>query len=202
MSYFIFLKYLRSLEEFRKNPHVKIPPKSPCANFQSLGEFKNQIFNSKKSFFFTFSPATLTGPLGLWPSRPHWPSPPAGRSPAHLASQPLSPRVPLAYFTEDVFFFDSRLPFSVPSLYSLTDAWAPLVNSIFSTAPADLGRVTTVRRSPRRPLRTWDAAEPLPPPITPPLTPPSNRALTSLNGPNRHSPPPLLRPPLRRPRPL
>jgi hypothetical protein len=30
-----------SLEEFRKNPHVKISPKSPCANFQSLGIFKN-----------------------------------------------------------------------------------------------------------------------------------------------------------------
>ncbi len=36
MAYFIFLKYLRSLEEFRKNPHVKIPPKSICANFQIL----------------------------------------------------------------------------------------------------------------------------------------------------------------------
>jgi hypothetical protein len=47
MAYFIFLKYLRSLEEFRKNPHVKIPPKSPCANFQSLSKFKNPIFNSK-----------------------------------------------------------------------------------------------------------------------------------------------------------
>jgi hypothetical protein len=40
MTYYIFLKSLRSLEEFRKNPHVKIPPKSPCANFQSLGKFK------------------------------------------------------------------------------------------------------------------------------------------------------------------
>jgi hypothetical protein len=45
MSYFIFLKYLRSLEEFRKNPHVKILPKSPCANFQRLGKLKNLIFN-------------------------------------------------------------------------------------------------------------------------------------------------------------
>jgi hypothetical protein len=135
---------------------------------KALVNSKIKFLIQKKSFFFTFGPATLTGPLGLWPSRPHWPSPPAGRSPAHLASQPLSPRVPLAYFTEDVFFFDSRLPFSLSSLYSLTDAWAPLVNSIFSTAPADLGRVTTARCSPRRPLRTWDAAEPLPPPSLPP----------------------------------
>jgi hypothetical protein len=35
---------LRSLEEFRKNPHVKIPPKFPCANFQSLGKFKKSKF--------------------------------------------------------------------------------------------------------------------------------------------------------------
>jgi hypothetical protein len=39
---------LRSLEEFRKNPHVKIPPKSPCANFQSHGIFKNQILFRKE----------------------------------------------------------------------------------------------------------------------------------------------------------
>jgi hypothetical protein len=45
-----FLKSLRSLEEFRKNPHVKIPPKSPCANFQSHGKFKNLIFNSEILF--------------------------------------------------------------------------------------------------------------------------------------------------------
>jgi hypothetical protein len=44
MTYFIFLKSLRSLEEFRKNPHVKIPPKSPCANFQSLFIFENSNF--------------------------------------------------------------------------------------------------------------------------------------------------------------
>jgi hypothetical protein len=41
MSYYIFLKSLSSLEEFRKNPHVKIPPKSPPTNFQSLAIIKN-----------------------------------------------------------------------------------------------------------------------------------------------------------------
>jgi hypothetical protein len=55
MAYFIFLKYLRSLEEFRKNPHVKIPPKSPCANFQSLDIFKKLIF-IQKGIFFGFRP--------------------------------------------------------------------------------------------------------------------------------------------------
>jgi hypothetical protein len=68
MAYYIFLKSLRSLEEFRKNPHVKIPPKSPCANFQSLDKFKNPIFNSKFSFL-CFRPGRPCGPLGLWPSR-------------------------------------------------------------------------------------------------------------------------------------
>jgi hypothetical protein len=64
MAYFIFLKYLRSLEEFGKNPHVKISPKSPCANFQSLGIFKNLIFLSEKEFPSTF------GPIGQAASRP------------------------------------------------------------------------------------------------------------------------------------
>jgi hypothetical protein len=50
MAYYTFLKSLRSLEDFRKNPHVKIPPKSPCANFQSFGKFKNPIFNSEILF--------------------------------------------------------------------------------------------------------------------------------------------------------
>jgi hypothetical protein len=57
MAYFIFLKYLRSLEEFRKNPHIKIPPKSPCANFQSLGIFKNQIFIRQRIFSVAFGPS-------------------------------------------------------------------------------------------------------------------------------------------------
>jgi hypothetical protein len=68
MAYFIFLKYLRSLVEFRKNPHVKIPPKSPCANFQSFGIFKNLIFIRTGIF------------LRFWPIRP---------SPAHIG--PLRP---------------------------------------------------------------------------------------------------------------
>jgi hypothetical protein len=81
MTYSIFLKYLRSLEEFRKNPHVKIPPKSPCANFQSLGVFKNSIF-IRKGIFFRFRPfrpsPARAGPLRpagrRIPARPkpHW----------------------------------------------------------------------------------------------------------------------------------
>jgi hypothetical protein len=81
MAYYIFLKSLRSLEEFKKNPHVKIPPKSSSTNFQSLGKFKNPIF-IRKEFFLRICPTwpslACAGPLhttshrtrALGPSRP------------------------------------------------------------------------------------------------------------------------------------
>jgi hypothetical protein len=50
MAYYIFIKTLRSLEEFRKNPHIKIHPKSHPRNFQSLGIFKNPNFILKRIF--------------------------------------------------------------------------------------------------------------------------------------------------------
>jgi hypothetical protein len=90
---------LDSLEDFRKNPHVKIP----LTNFQSLGIFKNQIVIWKRIFsslsaqsaqrpagpsglsaqprpiFFSFQPAAPPlSPLGLslsaGPARPHGPA--------------------------------------------------------------------------------------------------------------------------------
>jgi hypothetical protein len=89
MSYFIFLKYLKSLEEFRKNPCVQIPPKSPCANFQSLVIFKNSIFTRKEIFF------------NFWPNRPSgqpahpafWPRAAKQTMPAHQAA-PRPPPFP------------------------------------------------------------------------------------------------------------
>jgi hypothetical protein len=71
MACYIFLKSLRRLEEFRKNPHVKVPPKSPSTNFQNLGKFKNPIFNSEIHFSLFSAPPTLR------PTRPlaqpaHW----------------------------------------------------------------------------------------------------------------------------------
>jgi hypothetical protein len=67
MAYCIFLKSLRILEEFRKNLCVKIPPKSPCVNFPSLGKFKNPIFISKRiSLQFQHSrPSCPAGLFGL-----------------------------------------------------------------------------------------------------------------------------------------
>jgi hypothetical protein len=75
MAYYIFLKSLRGLEEFRKNPHVKIPPKSTSTNFQSLGKFKNPIFNSQ-IIFLAFDPANLAARSASGPA-----SPPAAPSP-------------------------------------------------------------------------------------------------------------------------
>jgi hypothetical protein len=65
-----FIKSLRSLEEFRKNPHVKIPPKCPATISQSPAVIKNQILFGKE-FFFAF------GPIGPAASRPTWPLSPA-----------------------------------------------------------------------------------------------------------------------------
>jgi hypothetical protein len=126
MAYFIFLKYLRSLEEFRKNLHFKIPPKSPCANLQILGKFKNPIFNSK-ILFLRFRPGQPYGPLGLWPSRPRWPlSSPGPKSPlpAHVA------RALVASSRKYVFPFCSRLP-SWSLLSRLSIKWALAVSFVF-----------------------------------------------------------------------
>jgi hypothetical protein len=90
----------------RKNPHVKIAPKSPSTNFQSLHKFKNRIL-IRKLIFFGFS-ARLT-------PRPAWPLSPAGPlatpSPAgqkRLAG-PSSPRRSHLH-GKYVFLFRSRLP--------------------------------------------------------------------------------------------
>jgi hypothetical protein len=94
-------------------------------------------FLIQKYFFFTLGPGTLTGPAG-----PAGPSPPASQSQLYRP-KPLGSRAPLVYLQKYVFFFDSRLPFSAPSLYPPADTWAPLVGFVFSTAPADPGRVST-----------------------------------------------------------
>jgi hypothetical protein len=89
MAYYISLKSLRSLEEFWKNPHVKIPPKSSSTNFQSLGKFKNPIL-IQKFFFLAFGPANLAARSASGPAHPPAaPSPQAETIPAG----PSSPRV-------------------------------------------------------------------------------------------------------------
>jgi hypothetical protein len=152
MTYYIFLKSLRSLEEFRKNPHVKISHKSPSTNFQSLSKFKNPIFNLE-ILFPCFRPSRPCGPLG---PRPSWlplasPLPQAGPSrSAHArhwryCRSALSPLIHA--FRLGTFSLSSA------------DAWVPCVSPVFPTMPADLSQ-----KSSAPPLRASDAVEPLQPP--------------------------------------
>jgi hypothetical protein len=150
MAYYIFLKYLRSLEEFRKNPHVKIPPKSSCANFQSLGIFKNQIL-FRKEFFRRFRPSH--GPSSFLFHQPFPPSPlglglsagPSCSRSAQPACASVAPH-PVAAFLTGKHLQPRRLR---PSPH-LADRWAPPIiphiwfrSSSPSSAPRDATRVIT-----------------------------------------------------------
>jgi hypothetical protein len=93
---------LRSLEEFRKNPHVKIPHKSPSTNFQILAQFLIQKF-----IFPDFRPGRPRGPLGLRPS------PPTGRiAPRRpkAPGRPIQPARRSRLHGKYVFLFRSCLP--------------------------------------------------------------------------------------------
>jgi hypothetical protein len=81
---------MRSLEEFRKNPHVTIPPKSPSTNFQSLGKLENPIFNSEIPFSLfsarpTLRPTRPLAQLARWPRCPRRPKPSRPTHPAHAS---------------------------------------------------------------------------------------------------------------------
>jgi hypothetical protein len=94
MAYCIFLKSLTSLEEFRKNHHVKIHPKSSCANFQSLSIFKNQILFGKDFFPVTFSHPAFRPSLFFLPA--DFPSPSRWASAFRLA-QPTRTAQPATF---------------------------------------------------------------------------------------------------------
>jgi hypothetical protein len=113
-----FLKSLRSLEEFRKNPHVKIPPKYPSTNFQSLGKFKNSIL-IQKILFPCFWPGQSCGPLGLWPSQPTGRVIPAGQN---CPGRPIQPACRSRLRGKYVFLFGSRPPEQAASPSSLCQA--------------------------------------------------------------------------------
>jgi hypothetical protein len=159
MAYHIFLKSLRSLEEFRKNPHVKIPPKSPSTNFQSLDKFKIPIL-IRKFLFSDFRPGRPRGPLGLWPSQPTGRAVPAGQN---RSAGPSSPRISRVFagntFFSSVHAFPSRPP---PTRFS--DNRAPAVSSVPHLQPPDLDRAATDSRPPSATqLRASGAIKPLPP---------------------------------------
>jgi hypothetical protein len=160
-------------------------------------QFSKALVNSKiqfliqKSFFFTFGPATLTGPLSLWPSRPRWPLFSCRPKPTGQP-KPLGPRTSLALLQKYAFSFESCLPFSMPSLYT------PLTQGACLSVPSSPPCRPTPTGNPLRRcslLRASDAVKPLPPSSFPPLIP-FKPSLNDLNG---YSSPPLLRPPPRHP---
>jgi hypothetical protein len=135
MAYYIFLQSLRSLEEFRKNPHVKIPPKSPSTNFPSLGKFKILIF-IRKEFFppnsaHSAQPARPFPGLGL-PAGPRHPTPPRPKPPNPLGLSAAWPTHAFGVFYRRCFplrFMPSRagrfLPLSPPRWPRLSVSLSP-----------------------------------------------------------------------------
>jgi hypothetical protein len=158
MAYYIFLKSLRSIEDFRKNPHVKIPPKSPT-NFQSLGKFKNPIFNSE-ILFLDFGPADLAAHPASHPSQP------TGHAISRrlkVPGRPIQPARRSRLHGKYVFLFGSCLP-SRPPLPRLSINRAPDVSFIPHLQPPELTRATTDSRPPNAAqLRASGAIELLPP---------------------------------------
>jgi hypothetical protein len=159
MAYYIFLKSLRSLEEFRKNLHVKIPPKSPSPNFQSLGKFKNPIFNLE-ILFLDFGSADLAAHPASQPSQPTGRAAPTGQN---RPGRPIQPTRRSRLRGKYVFPFGSRLP-SRPPLPRLSVNRAPTVSSVPHLQPSELARAATDSWPlSATQLRASGAIEPLPP---------------------------------------
>jgi hypothetical protein len=140
MAYYIFLKSLRSLEEFRKNPHVKIPPKSPSTNFQSLDKFKNLIFNSEILFLVISAWSTLRPTCPLSPASPLATPSPAGRK--HPAGHPACASVASS---REIHFPFQITPSRAGRLLPLSPPRGPRL-SVSSSPPR---RPTPVRIFPR-----------------------------------------------------
>jgi hypothetical protein len=171
MAYYIFLKYSRSLEEFRKNPHVKIAPKSPCANFQSLGIFRYLIF-IRKGIFFRFQPIRPS-PARAGPLRP------AGR---RLPARPTRPKprwhiCRKAYSLRLCALRQRRVlsRTSLPCGARLSTVAVSPRRSTVATSPRRLWPPRAAQLHPRMPPEPLHA-----PPSFPPLNPPLNLAPSSM----------------------
>jgi hypothetical protein len=142
-----------------KNPHVKIPPKSPFTNFQSLGKFKNPIFNSE-ILFLDLGLADLAAHPTSQPSQPTGRAAPADQN---RPGRPIQPARRSHVRGKYVFPFGSRL-LSRPPLPRLSVNRAPAISSVPHLQPLELTRATTDSRPPSAaPLHASGAIEPLPP---------------------------------------
>jgi hypothetical protein len=167
MAYYIFPKSLTSLEEFRKNPHVKIPTKSPSTIFQSLAIINNQILFGKE-FFLHIRPNRPSGQLARPGSQPHRPPPLFSRRP-RMRARPISVCVALAYLPKAVSSSSLRSPTTTPSP-SVTTTRAPLVSFVVSPTPADRGQNFSA------------------PPLPPRCCPAPRMPLSFYSPPSSHSP--------------
>jgi hypothetical protein len=150
MACYIFLKSLRSLEEFRKNPHVKIPPKSPT-NFQSLGKFKNPILIQKFLFFLIFGPADPTARLASGPG-----SPTVALSPQAKITRPAHPARASVASSRDI-----RFPFR------FTPSQAGHLSLVSPSTGPHLSDVSSLPRRPTPALSPVPSGHPVPPDLRP-----------------------------------
>jgi hypothetical protein len=126
-----------------KNPHVKIPPKSPPTNFQSLVYSKIQFLFENNSPQISARPAQ---PL------PHRPATPAGH---RARARPIRPEQPWRICQKTPLLRVCAVQ-QQRFLSHVTAMWGPPVSSIPLPAPADPNPVAT---SPRR-IRSPRAARP------------------------------------------
>jgi hypothetical protein len=122
MVYFISLKSLRILEEFRENPHIKIPPKYPCGNSQSLAKFQNPL-EFENQFLLESSPR-------IWPDRPSFPCIDPSILQAVASSADPFGSCAIGVFWRVHFPFGFVLSALVPCLSPLIDTWAPPIKPI------------------------------------------------------------------------
>jgi hypothetical protein len=119
---FYFLKSLRSLEEFKKNLHAQIPPKSPCRIFQILAKF--QIPLKFKNQF------SIESSMGIRPDRPSsthpcQPTPPLRQL---LLTLPIQPECLWRILQNRLSSLIGAFHRLAVSLSPLANTWAPSVN--------------------------------------------------------------------------
>jgi hypothetical protein len=173
MAFFIFQKSLRSLEKFRKKHHIKIPPKSLCTNFQSLGIFKNLIFILKINSL-QFRPSRPTGlfilfgprgpPLAFLPP-PAEPMPLSSQSHAATPSPPRPPFLPALVLPLLLYSLAVMPPLAIEATASLTvtppsQPWHPSPSPIKGPHEHTILHRTSPHTSSPRPSAATAASSP------------------------------------------
>jgi hypothetical protein len=172
MAYYIFLKSLRSPEEFTKNPHIKIPPKSPPTNFQSLCIFKKSKIYSD-IILLRFRPIrpslARAGPLG-----------PTGH---RACARPTRPEQPSVFAKRRLFFkfAQSGNDASSPSCHCQVGPTRQFHPFPRASRPQSRRHLTSPHPiTPRRPASSIEM--PIKAPYSPALIPPLESPLTPSPG--------------------